>query len=80
MGTPKHNSLKDPQFLKDFWGGGKLSEHRAPGTQDAFQNRTHLLSKFRHEDTWRKMKFNTFNLEMDLIWGCDSDSYLRLVS
>lgn len=50
---------------------GKSSEHIPPHTHIAFQNRMFLLlSKLRHGDTWRKVKSDTSNPEMDPIWGC----------
>lgn len=48
-----------------------MSEHIPPHTHIAFQKRMFLLlSKFRHGDTWRKVKFDTSNPEIDPIWGC----------
>lgn len=50
---------------------GSCPEPTAPGTHTALPKRMLLLlSKFRHGVTWRKVKFDTSNPEMDPIWGC----------
>lgn len=69
LGTPKHGSPKEPPVSYRYGGGSCLSTYLP--IHIAFQNRMFLLlSKFRHGDTWRKVKFDTFNPEMDPIWGC----------
>lgn len=47
-----------------------LSEYTPPHIHIAFPNMLLLLSKFRQGDTWRKVKFDTPNPEMDSIRGC----------
>ena len=68
-GHPSIADPRSPQLLKD--PVGKLSELIPLHTHAALQKRMlFLLSKLRHGDTWRKVKFDTPSPEMDPIWGC----------
>lgn len=68
-GYPSIADPRSPQLLKD--PVGKLSELIPLHTCVVLQKRMlFLLSKLRHGDTWRKVKFDTPSPEMDPIWGC----------
>lgn len=62
--------MANPRGSQFFIDVGKFSGQCSLHIQTAFHTGTLFLSKFRLEDTWEKVKFDTFNPETDAICGC----------
>lgn len=74
LGLPGDTKAQLPQGAPSFsqiWWGSCLSTY-PPHTHTHCipKKNAPLLSKFRHGDTWIKVKFDTPNPEMNPIWGC----------